>query len=85
MEVNLNIASIISNVYNNNIISVLDFQTVFTGFMCTYLIIVSQSVEINKSFHGTFYMPLFIVGLNLLVAILTSFIANSSPPVLPSG
>lgn len=85
IEVNLNTSSIIANIFNNNVISVLDFQTVFTAFLCTYLLVVGQSDEIIRNNHSLFYFPLFLLGLNLLVAIGTTFISSTSPVEIPSG
>ncbi|KAL4494121.1 hypothetical protein ABPG72_016077 [Tetrahymena utriculariae] len=81
IEVNLNTASIISNIYNNNIVSVLDFQTVFTAFLCIYLIVICQSPQVDKDYRGTFYLPLYLVGINLLVAIAVTYVTNSSPTI----
>ncbi|KAL4465975.1 hypothetical protein ABPG74_004212 [Tetrahymena malaccensis] len=81
IEVNLNTASIISNIYNNNIVSVLDFQTVFTAFLCIYLIVICQSPQVDKDYRGTFYLPLYLVGINLLVAIATTYVTNTSPTI----
>ena len=74
---NLDMAHIISNVYTNNIVAILDYQTVFTAFICCYLILVSSCPEINESYNGTYYMPLFLLALNLIVAICVSFISLS--------
>lgn len=80
IEVNLNTASVVSSITNNNLISVLDFQAVFTAFFCAWLLLLSQSADIIKEENrGLFYMPLFVLAINLVAAIGVSFIALSAP------
>ncbi|EGR27842.1 proton-pumping vacuolar pyrophosphatase, putative [Ichthyophthirius multifiliis] len=59
----------------NIIFSILDFQTVFTGFVCAYLLVISGCQEINEQYQGTYYMPLFFLALNLIIAGLVSLIS----------